>query len=176
VKFIVQSYLFLRAIYCSDLSIAHTCQLFRSLCCSELSIFQTCQSLRAVFRICLLLKAVHCSDLSIAQSCVWFRPICCLFSASRSRQYPAPQCPSAKPNTKSPLIQLCALPTADFTRTNERQWMGYLELILNTCVSGELTLALYSNCGLLTIHGEFTFTATYEGHYLVTSCRLVLSY
>jgi hypothetical protein len=47
---------------------------------------------------------------------------------------------------------------------------------MNTYVSGELTLALYSNSGLLTIHGEFTFTATYEGQYLVTFCRLVLSY
>jgi hypothetical protein len=47
---------------------------------------------------------------------------------------------------------------------------------MNTYVSGELTLAMYSNSGLLTIHGEFTFTATYEGHYLVTSRRLVLLY
>jgi len=45
-----------------------------------------------------------------------------------------------------------------------------------TYVSGELTLAVYSNSELLTIHGEFTFTATYEGHFLVSSCRLVLSY
>ena len=47
---------------------------------------------------------------------------------------------------------------------------------MNTYVSGELTLALYSNSGLLTIHGEFTFTATFEGYYFITSCRLVLSY